>query len=61
MGWESFVEVLDVKTTYRKSCSPNLLLVSVLTLDPSFKDIFPAMKSCLANILVQFVQLGWLL
>ena len=31
------VEVLDVKTTSRKSCVPNLLLVSDLTLDPSFK------------------------
>ena len=67
-----------MKTTYRKSCAANLLLVSDLTLDPSFKvnvvlhtyndlslprfqDIFPAMKSYLANILVQFVQLGWLL
>ena len=31
------VEVLNAKTTYRKSCAPNLLLVSDLTLDPSFK------------------------
>ena len=31
------VEVLDVKTTYRKSCAPNLLVGSDLTLDPSFK------------------------
>ena len=28
---------LDVKTTYRKSCAPNLLVGSDLTLDPSFK------------------------
>ena len=28
---------------------------------PRFQDIFNAMKSCLANILVQFVQFGWLL
>ena len=31
------IEVLNVKTTYRKSYAPNLLLVSDLTLDPSFK------------------------
>ena len=31
------MEVLDVKTTYRKSCAPNLLVGSDLTLDPSFK------------------------
>ena len=31
------VEVLDVKTTYRKLCAPNLLVGSDLTLDPSFK------------------------
>ena len=33
----SVVEVLDVKATYRKSCAPNLLVWSDLTLDPSFK------------------------
>ena len=31
------INVLDVKTTYRKSCGLNLLLVSDLTLDHSFK------------------------
>ena len=31
------VEVLDVKTTYRKSCAPNLLLGSDLTFEPSLK------------------------
>ena len=31
------IEVLDVKTTYRKSCALNLLVGSDLTLDPSFK------------------------
>ena len=31
------IEVLNVKTTYRKSCAPNLLVGSDLTLDPSFK------------------------
>ena len=34
--------------------------IPIMTL-PRFQDIFPAMKSCLANILVQFVQFGWLL
>ena len=28
---------LDVKTTYRKPCAPNLLVGSGLILDPSFK------------------------
>ena len=31
------VEVLDVKTTYTKSCALNLLVGPDLTLDPSFK------------------------
>ena len=31
------VEVLDVKTTYRKSCALNLLVGSDLTLDPPLK------------------------
>ena len=31
------VEVLVVNTTYRKSCAPNLLVGSDLTLDPSLK------------------------
>ena len=31
------VDVLHVKTTCRKSCALNLLVVSDLTLDPSFK------------------------
>ena len=31
------VEDLDVKTTYRKSCVPNHLVGSDLTLDPSIK------------------------
>ena len=28
---------LDVKTTYRKSCTPNILVISDLTFNPSFK------------------------
>ena len=32
-----FLEVWDVKTTYRKTCAGNLLMWSDLTLGPSFK------------------------
>ena len=31
------IKVLDVKTTYRKSSAPNLLVMSDLTLEPSLK------------------------
>ena len=31
------LEVWDVKTTYRKTCAGNLLMLSDLTLGPSFK------------------------
>ena len=34
---DTIVEVSDVKTTYRKSCAPSVLVGSGLTLDPSFK------------------------
>ena len=40
-----------MKTTYRKSCAPNLLVVSDLTLDPSFNVECGPLMVCISLII----------
>ena len=51
-----------MRTTYWKSCVPNLLLVSDLTLDPSFKvkcGFYPtALKCCRGIVFTHGVWMG---